>query len=42
MEIQDTTLWIHILLQMLAFGIIFPLGMVLGVSLALIVYHHLP
>ena len=31
---QDTILWIHIFLQMLAFGILFPLGMVLGVSTA--------
>ncbi len=30
---QDTTLWIHILFQMLTFGVLFPLGMVLGVSL---------
>lgn len=29
---QDTTLWVHIFVQMLAFGILFPLGMVLGVS----------
>ena len=29
---QDATLWIHIFLQMFAFGILFPLGMVLGVS----------
>ncbi|KAI1260478.1 hypothetical protein F5Y18DRAFT_254407 [Xylariaceae sp. FL1019] len=28
---QDTILWIHIFLQMLAWGIIFPLGMVLGI-----------
>ncbi|KAK8017778.1 hypothetical protein PG993_014104 [Apiospora rasikravindrae] len=28
---QDTTLWIHIFIQMLAWGIIFPAGMVLGV-----------
>ncbi|KAI0157218.1 hypothetical protein GGR57DRAFT_59813 [Xylariaceae sp. FL1272] len=27
----DTILWIHIFLQMLAWGIIFPLGMVLGI-----------
>jgi hypothetical protein len=27
----DTTLWIHILIQMLAYGVIFPIGMVLGV-----------
>ncbi|KAK6439517.1 hypothetical protein LTR95_004285, partial [Oleoguttula sp. CCFEE 5521] len=26
----DTTLWIHILLQTLAWGILFPTGMVLG------------
>ena len=31
--LQDTTLWIHIFVQMLAFGILFPFGMVLGVSL---------
>jgi hypothetical protein len=30
-ESQDTTLWIHIFVQMLAFGVLFPLGMVLGV-----------
>lgn len=29
---QDTTLWIHIFLQTFTFGILFPLGMVLGVS----------
>ncbi|KAK0652830.1 hypothetical protein B0T16DRAFT_406881 [Cercophora newfieldiana] len=27
----DTTLWIHIFVQMFAFGILFPLGMVLGI-----------
>ncbi|KAA8568550.1 hypothetical protein EYC84_007570 [Monilinia fructicola] len=27
----DSTLWVHILLQMFAFGIIFPTGMVLGI-----------
>ncbi|KAI2603630.1 hypothetical protein GGR54DRAFT_633685 [Hypoxylon sp. NC1633] len=27
----DTTLWIHIFVQMLAWGVIFPLGMVLGI-----------
>ncbi|KAI6081845.1 hypothetical protein F4821DRAFT_17805 [Hypoxylon rubiginosum] len=27
----DTTLWIHIFIQMLAWGVIFPLGMVLGI-----------
>ncbi|KAI0847151.1 hypothetical protein F5Y00DRAFT_241848 [Daldinia vernicosa] len=27
----DTTLWIHIFIQMFAWGIIFPLGMVLGI-----------
>jgi hypothetical protein len=32
---QDTTLWVHIFVQMLAFGILFPLGMVLGVSCSL-------
>lgn len=30
-EGQDSILWIHILLMMLSFGIIFPTGMVLGV-----------
>ncbi|KAI9799711.1 MAG: hypothetical protein M1825_004446 [Sarcosagium campestre] len=30
-EPLDTTLWIHILIQILAFGIIFPTGMVLGI-----------
>jgi hypothetical protein len=29
----DSILWIHILVQSLAWGIIFPTGMVLGVSL---------
>ena len=29
-EPMDTTLWVHILLQTLAWGIIFPTGMVLG------------
>lgn len=29
--LQDTILWIHIFVQMLAFGVLFPLGMVLGV-----------
>jgi len=29
---QDSILWIHILLMMLSFGIIFPFGMVLGVG----------
>ena len=28
---QDSTLWVHIVIQILAFGIIFPTGMVLGV-----------
>lgn len=28
----DSILWIHILIQSMAWGIIFPLGMVLGVS----------
>jgi hypothetical protein len=28
---QDTTLWLHIGIQILAFGLIFPTGMVLGV-----------
>ncbi|KAL8739323.1 MAG: hypothetical protein Q9181_000054 [Wetmoreana brouardii] len=27
----DTTLWIHILIQILAFGLVFPTGMVLGI-----------
>lgn len=30
-SIQDTILWIHILIQILAWGIIFPTGMVLGI-----------
>jgi hypothetical protein len=34
-KVQDTTLWVHIFVQMLAFGILFPLGMVLGVSYSL-------
>lgn len=29
---QDTTLWIHIFIQILAFGLVFPTGMVLGVN----------
>lgn len=33
--VQDAILWIHILLMMLSFGIIFPTGMVLGVRLSL-------
>ncbi|KAK5995942.1 Protein YTP1 [Cladobotryum mycophilum] len=28
----DTTLWIHIFIQMLAYGIIFPIGMVFGMT----------
>lgn len=28
---QDSTLWIHILLQTFAWGVVFPTGMVLGV-----------
>lgn len=28
---QDTTLWVHIFIQMTAWGVIFPVGMVLGV-----------
>lgn len=31
LEYQDTTLWIHIAIQIASFGIIFPTGMVLGV-----------
>ncbi|KAL8376694.1 hypothetical protein RB595_007693 [Gaeumannomyces hyphopodioides] len=27
----DTTLWVHVFLQMLAFGVLFPIGMVLGI-----------
>lgn len=30
MDPIDTTLWIHIFIQMLAFGVLFPFGMVLG------------
>lgn len=30
----DSTLWAHIFVMMLAFGVLFPLGMVLGVSTA--------
>lgn len=30
-HLQDSTLWAHILLQILAWGLLFPLGMVLGV-----------
>ena len=30
--LQDTILWIHIFMQIFAFGVIFPTGMVLGVS----------
>jgi hypothetical protein len=29
---QDRILWIHILIQTFAWGILFPIGMVLGVS----------
>lgn len=29
--LQDTTLWIHIFINMFAYGVIFPIGMVLGV-----------
>jgi len=32
-EPLDSILWVHIVVQMVAFGIIFPAGMVLGVSL---------
>jgi hypothetical protein len=32
-EPMDSILWIHILLMMLSFGIIFPTGMVLGVGI---------
>lgn len=28
----DSTLWAHIFVNLLAFGVLFPLGMVLGVS----------
>lgn len=31
-EPLDTVLWIHILIQMLAYGVIFPIGMVLGMT----------
>ncbi|ROT34509.1 YTP1 protein [Sodiomyces alkalinus F11] len=31
-EPLDATLWVHIFLMMLAFGVIFPVGMVLGVA----------
>ena len=31
MTSQDSTLWVHIVIQILAFGVIFPTGMVLGV-----------
>lgn len=34
-SLQDSTLWAHIFVNMLAFGVLFPLGMVLGVSLPL-------
>ena len=34
-EHQDTTLWIHIAIQIASFAIIFPTGMVLGVYLLL-------
>src|SRR5690554_4551819 len=39
---QDTVLWIHIFLQMFAFGILFPLGMVLGVCFPLFFYPPIP
>ncbi len=29
---QDNITWLHIFVQMLAYGVIFPIGMVLGVS----------
>lgn len=29
---QDSILWVHIILMTVAFGLIFPAGMVLGVS----------
>ena len=32
--LQDSVLWIHMILMGFAFGIIFPTGMVLGVRLA--------
>lgn len=32
---QDSILWAHIFINMLAFGILFPVGMVLGVSVPL-------
>jgi hypothetical protein len=32
LEPLDTILWIHILIQMLAYGVIFPVGMVLGMT----------
>ena len=32
---QDTILWVHILIQTLAWGVLFPTGMVLGVHFPL-------
>ncbi|KAG6357170.1 hypothetical protein INS49_015047 [Diaporthe citri] len=32
MERRDSTLWAHIFVNMLAFGVLFPLGMVLGIT----------
>ncbi|KAF5006998.1 hypothetical protein FDECE_6646 [Fusarium decemcellulare] len=32
LEPLDTVLWIHIFIQMLAYGVIFPIGMVLGMT----------
>jgi len=32
LEPIDTVLWIHIFVQMLAYGVIFPIGMVLGIT----------
>lgn len=32
MQRQGTTMWIHIFIQMVAYGVVFPIGMVLGVS----------
>ena len=39
--LQDSILWVHIIIQALAWGVIFPTGMVLGVS-ALTLYRGIP
>jgi hypothetical protein len=36
---QDSILWSHIIINTAAFGIVFPLGMVLGVSFLLFAFY---